>query len=155
MSQLRAPGLLIVTVLIASGESTDARAETPTPFGPVQSRSFAWKPGTAIEQAPDKGCNHNGDFFVIRGPAVQAAKSIDVTPRVAAFERQVPIPSVNTCKQGETDCVQLYIKITGKDAPGERVVTLTHADGRTLKTTFDVVASAGRCDYPQGKQGNK
>ena len=50
------------------------------------------------------------------------------------------------------NCLQLYVKVTSKDPVGPRTVTVKHADGRTLTTTFDVPEHAGRCDYPKGKR---
>jgi hypothetical protein len=44
------------------------------------------------------------------------------------------------------------VKVTDKDAPGTRTVTLTSKDGRKVTTTFDVAENAGRCDYPKGKK---
>ena len=124
-----------------------ANAEAPAAFGPVASRAFHWKPGTTIERA-GAGCSNNADWLIVKGPGVANTKSVDVTPRTSAWDNQ-SFPS-SACVG--PDCYQMLVKVTDKDAPGTRTVTLKHADGRTTTTTFDVVENAGRCDYPKGKK---
>jgi hypothetical protein len=123
-----------------------ASADAPAAFGPVASRSFHWKAGTAIERAPE-GCQSNSDWLVVRGPGVANAKSVDVSPRTSIWDKQ-SFPS-SACVA--PDCYQVFVKVTSKDAPGPRTLTLKHADGRSVTTTFDVTENAGRCDYPKGK----
>jgi hypothetical protein len=126
----------------------DAIAQTPAPFGPIAERTFAWKPGTTIEK-PTAECSNNADWLLIRGPGVANAKTLDVTPHTGAqWERNAP--TTGTCMA--PDCVQLYVKITPQNNAGTYTVALKHADGRSITTTVDVVANAGRCDYPKGKK---
>lgn len=130
--------MILATVTTASGDS-------PAAFGPVESRTFHFKPGTGIEAA-SASCASNIDWLLIRGPGIANAKTIDVSPKVSqVFEKQ-GFPASNCAGP---DCLPVFIKITGKDAPGTRTVTAKHADGRTVTTTFDVSANAGRCDYPK------
>jgi hypothetical protein len=151
MAIRKSAALMIVVgtvAVVGAGLGSDAHADPPAAFGPVASRSFAWKPGTAIEQAVDP-CSNNADWLLIRGPGLTNAKSLDITPHTASpWERQSPFSG--TCVA--PDCVQIYVKVTSKDAVGPYTVTLTHADGRKTTTTFDVTKNAGRCDYPKGSK---
>jgi hypothetical protein len=144
--------LLLSGVLATTAIAGDALAEAPATFGPIESRTFAWKPGTAIERPADTVCHNNADYLIVRGPNVANVKSIDVSPKVLTWERQQAIPSINTCAAGDNNCLQIMVKVTRQDAPGARTVTLKHADGRTLTTTFDIVPNAGRCDYGKGNK---
>jgi hypothetical protein len=123
-----------------------ASAEGPAAFGPIESRSFHFKPGTTIERA-SSDCKSNSDWLIVKGAGAANAKSIDVSPRTSVWDKQ-SFPSSDCVAP---DCYQMLIKVTDKDAPGTRTVTLKHADGRKTTTTFDVIENAGRCDYPKGK----
>jgi hypothetical protein len=132
--------------------SDDAQADSPTPFGPVDARAFAFKGGTKIEKAPDTGCKNNSDWLVMHGANLANVKSVDVVPKVWSWDhKQKTIPSTNTCAVGDANCAQIFVLLTSQDAPGTRTVTLTATDGRKSTTTFDVVPNAGRCDYAPGK----
>ena len=120
-----------------------ARADAPAPFGPVQSRAFHFKGGTSLEK-PGANCSFNADWLIMKGPGVANAKSIDVAPRMGNWDRQ----SLPTTDCVAPDCTMVLVKATGKDDVGARTVTLKHADGRSVTTTFEVPANAGRCDYP-------
>jgi hypothetical protein len=138
----------VMAAALAIVPGGDALADAPAAFGPVAERTFAWKPGTTIEK-PTADCNNNADWLLIRGPGVANAKSLDVTPRTPAqWERNSP--TTGTCMA--PDCVQIYVKVTPQLNTGTYTVALKHADGRTLSTSVDVVANAGRCDYPKGKK---
>lgn len=132
-----------------AGIAVPAGAEAPATFGPVAERTFHWKAGTTIERA-GASCQSNSDWLIVRGPGLASTKSVDVTPRTHVWDKQ-SFPS-SACVA--PDCYQLFVKVTDKDAPGTRTVTLTSKDGKKVTTTFDVVENAGRCDYPQG-QGKK
>lgn len=134
-------------MFVAAAAVAALPASAEAPFGPVSERTFHWKPGTSIEKA-GANCQSNSDWLIIRGPGVANAKSVDVTPRTQVWDKQT-FPS-SACVA--PDCYQLFIKATKNDAAGTRTVTLTHADGRKLTTTFDIVENAGRCDYPAGKK---
>jgi hypothetical protein len=136
----------VATLTGASGGSGEAQAQGAEAFGPVASRTFHWKPGTAIEKA-ERDCKNNSDWLFVRGPNVANAKSIDVSPRTSNWSKQ----SLPTTDCVAPDCVQLFVRVTDRDDVGARTVTLKHADGRTVTTTFDVTTNAGRCDYPKGK----
>ena len=133
---------ILATVTAASGDS-------PASFGPVESRTFHFKPGTGIE-ATNASCASNSDWLLVRAPGIANAKSVDVTPKVSQVYDNHGFPASNCAGP---DCLPVFIKITGKDAPGPRTLTAKHSDGRTVTTTFDVSANAGRCDYPN--KGNK
>lgn len=132
-------------VVAAAAAALPASADAP--FGPVSERTFHWKPGASIERAGAE-CQSNSDWLIIRGPGVANVKSVDVTPRTQFWDKQT-FPS-SSCVA--PDCYQLFVKVTDKDAPGTRTVTLTSKDGRKVTTTFDVAENAGRCDYPKGKK---
>src|SRR5512146_2925252 len=105
MGALKLLGITMVvtaaTVAVPPGMTGDARADGPQAFGPVASRTFAWKPGTTIEKATND-CNNNADWLLIRGPNVASAKSLDITPHTGApWERQSPF--TGTCLA--PDCV--------------------------------------------------
>lgn len=123
--------------------ATDAMAAEP--FGPVESRTFTFRPGTSLE-ASRSDCHWNQDYLFIRGPNVANTKQMDVSPSV--FSRYTKQGGVPTTECVAPNCVQLYVGVDKRHAPGARTVTLKHADGRTTTTTFDVVANAGRCDTP-------
>src|SRR5262245_60726555 len=116
--------LMLAAALTAVGVGGDAQADPPASFGPIESRAFAWKPGTAIERPADSNCNSNSDWFVIRGPNLANVKTIDVSPKVSAWDRQMAIPAVSTCAAGDNNCMQIFVKVTKQDAPGARTVTL-------------------------------
>jgi hypothetical protein len=124
----------------------DAQADSPAPFGPVDSRAFAVKGGSNIEKVPTTGCSNNSDWLVIHGANLSTVKSFDVAPTVWTMKHKT-IPSANTCAKGDLNCTQLFVMLTSQDALGTRTVTLTAPDGRKLTTTFDVIPNAGRCDY--------
>jgi hypothetical protein len=135
--------LSLVGIVAITPTTTDARADSPAPFGPVASRSFQFKGGTTFEK-PGAGCSFNADFLFLRGPGVANAKNIDVSPRMGNWDKQ----SLPTTDCVAPDCTGLLLKATDRDAVGTRTVTLKHADGRSITTTFDLIANAGRCDYP-------
>lgn len=138
---------LFSAMFVVAAAVAVAPASAEAPFGPVSERTFHWKPGTTIERA-SADCQSNSDWLVIRGAGVANVKSVDITPRTFVWDKQ-SFPS-SACVA--PDCYQLFIKVTDKDAPGTRTVTLTSKDGRKVTTTFDVVENAGRCDYPKGKK---
>ena len=133
-------GALAITLAASAG------ADAPAPFGPVDSRTFYSHAGTTIER-PSKDCAWNFDWFFAKGAGVANAKTVDVSPAVAARDRN-SFPS--TACTGP-DCAPILVKVTSKDALGTRTVTYKSADGRTATTTFDVVEGTGRCDAPKGK----
>ena len=132
----------------ASADPPAPAPAAPSPFGPVASINFYEHPGTTIEQ-PKDGCG-NADILIIRGTGLGNAKSADITPKTSVTDRN----TVRTDKYGcnDADCLQITIKLASSDATGTRTVTIKHNDGRTLTTTFDVTANAGRCDYKTGKK---
>ncbi|AKU93577.1 hypothetical protein AKJ09_00241 [Labilithrix luteola] len=130
-----------------SGAGKTAFADAPAAFGPVEGGSFHFVPGAKIERPTAAGCNNNADIFLIRGPNVANAKHVDVSPKTYIWEKQA-FPTTDCVAP---NCLQMFVRVTNKDAPGPRTVTLKHADGRTITTTFDVTENAGRCDYPQNK----
>lgn len=133
--------VVVVTLAVCASP-----ASGQTPFGPIESRTFHWKPGASIELPPADGCQMNVDWLLIRAPGIANAKSVDVTPKVGqTFDKQ-GFPSSNCAGP---DCLPLWVKVTARDVAGPRTVTAKHADGRTITTTMDVVANAGRCDYPK------
>lgn len=135
-------GLVFVATVAVT--ATSASGDTPPKFGPVDSRTFHWKAGTSIE-VPTANCTSNIDWLLVRGTGIADAK-IDVSPKVSMAQSQSAFPASNCTGP---DCIPIYIKITDRDAPGTRTVTAKSKDGRTITTTFDVVANAGRCDYPK------
>jgi hypothetical protein len=135
-------GLVFVATIAVT--ATSASGDTPAKFGPVEGRAFHWKGGTSIEVAP-ANCQSNIDWLLIRAPGIANAK-IDVSPKVSMANAHSSFPASNCTGP---DCVPIYVKITDRDAVGTRTVTAKHQDGRTITTTFDVVANAGRCDYPK------
>lgn len=137
--------LSVVVVSLAGLAPNAPDAMAAEPFGPVESRSFNLHAGTSIE-ATKADCHWNNDYLFIRGPNVAKAKQIDVSPQ--AWSRFMKDGGVPTTECAAPNCAQLYLGINGKQAPGPRTVTLKHADGRTLTTTFDVIPNAGRCDTP-------
>ncbi len=134
----------IVATVSAIAAVVPANAQAPAAFGPVAERSFHWRPGQSIERAP-ANCQSNSDWLIVKGPGLASTKSVDVSPRTQAWDKQT-FP-LNACEG--PDCYQVFVKVTNKDAPGTRTVTLTHADGRKVTTTFEVLENAGRCDYPK------
>jgi hypothetical protein len=134
---------LVVSVVGFAPTAPDAMAAEP--FGPIESRTFTFKAGTAIE-ASRSDCHWNSDYLFIKGPNVANAKKIDTTPDV--FTRFTKPGGVPTTDCVAPNCVQLYVGVDKRHAPGPRTVTLKHSDGRTITTTFDVVPNAGRCDTP-------
>lgn len=137
--------LTALTALAVASSPVVHEATAAEPFGPVESRSFLAKPGTTIE-LPAGTCNWNSDYLFIKGPNVSSVKQIDVTPSI--WTRYTKAGGVPTSDCVAPNCVQLFVSVDKKPAPGPRTVTLKHADGRTTTTTFDVVANAGRCDKP-------
>lgn len=135
--------VLVVSVVGFAPAAPDAMAAEA--FGPVEGRSFTFRPGTSIE-ATKTDCHWNNDYLFIKGPNVATAKQIDVSPQV--WSRYMSRGGVPTTECAAPNCVQLYLGIDKRQTPGTRTVTLKHADGRTLTTTFDVVPNAGRCDTP-------
>lgn len=133
-------GLSALT-LAAIGLSPEATAAEA--FGPVESRTFLSRPGAAIE-LPAADCSWNNDYLFIKGPNVAAAKQIDVSPSI--FTRHHKGGAVPTSDCAAPNCVQLTVSTDKRTAAGGRTVTLKHSDGRTITTTFDAVANAGRCD---------
>jgi hypothetical protein len=129
-----------LTVLAICSSPVAHEADAAEPFGPVEARTFIEKPGTAIE-VPGADCHWNSDYLFIKGPNVASAKAIDVSPQVWTREGGVP-----TSDCVAPNCLQLFVSIDKKPTAGTRTVTLKHADGRKITTTFDVVANKGRCD---------
>jgi hypothetical protein len=135
--------VLTMAALLTPGSISEASAADP--FGPIESRSFHLKPGVALEK-PGADCSNNTDVLLITGPNVASAKKIDVSPRTYTFENKNYVPT-NACVA--PNCKQVYVSVDSKDAVGTRTLTLKHADGRTLTTTFEVPENAGRCDVPK------
>lgn len=138
-------GATVMAAVLGAGMSASAQA--PAAFGPVSDRAFHFKSGTSIERA-GKDCQNNSDWLILRGPGLASAKSLDISPRTQNWDKQSF--QLNACSG--PDCYQVFVKVNDKDAPGPRTVTLTHADGRKVTTTFDVIENAGRCDYPTAKK---
>ena len=141
--------VVISTMLVAAALALvpeGASAQAPAAFGPVESRTFHFKPGTALERA-SANCSNNADWLIVRGPGVANTKRVEVSPRVSVWDKQT-FPSSDCVGP---NCFQMLVKVTERDAVGPHTVTLKNADGRTVTTTFDVVENAGRCDYPKGK----
>lgn len=148
-TRARWSGTLLLVVgfgAAVSGAGRTAFADAPLPFGPVESRSFHFVPGTKLERA-SADCKNNADILLLRGPNVANAKSVDVSPKTYTWDRQ----AFPTTECVAPNCLQMFVRVTNKDAPGPRTVTLKHADGRTITTTFDVTENAGRCDYGDKK----
>lgn len=139
--------MFALATVVPGGLESDAYADPP-PFGPVSSAGFYFHPGTTIEQ-PKEGCG-NADAILIRGPGLGNAKSFDISPKTSITDRNVANTDKYNCKNA--DCLQITIKLSPSDAVGTRTVTMTSTDGRTVTTTFEVVANAGRCDYQTGKK---
>ena len=141
--------VLVVSLAVfaspASGQGNPAKQGGA--FGPLESRTFHWKPGTVIETVPAASCASNVDWLLVRAPGIANAKTIDVTPKVSQVDEKHAFPASNCTGP---DCLPVFIKITDKDVAGPRTLTAKHADGRTITTTFDVNANTGRCDYPKG-----
>ena len=142
MTSRKLLGAMVVAGAAISAVPASAQS---TAFGPVESRTFHWKPGTAIERPP-ANCQSNIDWLLVRSPGAASSKTVDVTPKVTQLFEKSTFPA-SSCVA--PDCIPLFIKVTERDAVGSRKVTLKHADGRTATTTFDVVENAGRCDYPK------
>jgi hypothetical protein len=140
---------LIVTLALGAATTPSLDAGAAEPFGPVESRSFALKPGAAIEKAA-ADCAFNNDVLFVHGPNVAAMKSAEITPKVWANDHQPRIPST-VCPA--PNCAQISLAISPSTPVGPRTVTLKHPDGRTATTTFDVVDNAGRCDKRRGGGG--
>jgi hypothetical protein len=134
---------LVVSAVAIAPAAPDAMAAEP--FGPIESRTFTFHAGTTIE-ASRSDCHWNSDYLFIRGPNVAATKQADAAPPV--FSRFTKPGGVPTTDCAAPNCVQLYVGVDKRHAPGPRTVTLKHPDGRTLTTTFDVIPNAGRCDTP-------
>lgn len=138
----------LLTVLVGTLAIT-TQADAATPFGPVDSRDFYFHKGTAIER-PTKDCGWNFDWLLVKGPGLASKKSVDVTPAISERNQDGWFPSSGCTAP---DCLQLLLKVTSRDPVGPRTVTIAHADGRKVTTTFDVVENTtGRCDAPKGKK---
>jgi hypothetical protein len=135
--------LSALTLLAMTSSPVMHDATAAEPFGPVESRSFLYKPGTAIE-LPGADCHLNLDYLFIKGPNVAQAKQIDASPTIwTRFSAQSSVPTSDCVAP---NCAQLYVNVDKRPPPGPRTVTLKHADGRTITTTFDLLPNAGRCD---------
>jgi hypothetical protein len=124
-------GSVVVVTLAVCASPASGQGNS---FGPVESRTFHWKPGTVIETVP-ASCASNIDWLLVRAPGIANAKSVEVTPKVSQVADKHAFPASNCTGP---DCLPVFIKITAKDAPGPRTFTAKHADGRTISTTFDV-----------------
>lgn len=131
----------LVTMLAVSASPASGQS----PASSIESRSFHFHPGTVIERSTDD-CMSNIDWLLVRAPGIANAARVDVSPPVSRVWDNGRFPS--TACVGP-DCLPVFLKVTSRDAAGPRTVTVKYGEGRTATTTFEVVANAGRCDFPK------